>query len=135
MASSRHNHSFEPRKSTETDQRHLLSDSVAPSESASMITDYEDGDRTPRARSPIRGASTATYKGFQSEAHYLAALEEWAESKRYLEPETRLIGFYGPKSMEWYASQPGVEIGLKRKWKARKQRKAEQQDQRRNTVA
>ncbi|EMC96278.1 hypothetical protein BAUCODRAFT_469676 [Baudoinia panamericana UAMH 10762] len=42
-----------PRPSTETDRRYLLADSVAPSESASMITEiYGDGDRTPRARSP-----------------------------------------------------------------------------------
>lgn len=59
-----------------------------------MITDYEDGDRTPRGRSPLRFASITTprsYRGFPSEAHYLAALQEWADSKKYLEPETRLV--------------------------------------------
>lgn len=130
--------SLERRKSTETEHRHLLSDSVAPSESASMIADYDDGDRTPRARSPSRAASTMTprsYKGFASEAEYFAALEEWAESKKFLETDKRLIGFYGPKTMDDYANQPGVEFGLRKKLKARKQRKAEQQSQRRNTVA
>ena len=108
-----------------------------------MITEYGDGDATPRARSPVRAASLCSdattisnpYRGFASEADYLAALEEWAESKKYLETGTRLIGFYGPKTMEYYASQPGVEIGLKKKWRARKERKAEKQNERRNTVA
>lgn len=111
-----------------------------------MMTDYGEGDRTPRPRSPLLAASHASggseatetsrpYKGFPSEAHYLAALEKWAESRRYLEPETMLVGFYGPKTLQDYASRPGVEIGLKKRWRARKERKAEKQDCRRNTVA
>lgn len=50
-----------------------------------------DGERTPRARSPVSASkvsdpSTQAYKGFPSKAHYLAALNAWADSKRYLEP-------------------------------------------------
>ena len=162
--------SLEPRPSTETERRYLLdTDSVAPSESASMIsyggeTD-DDGDRTPRAHSPssdstqqqqhpaparrdddafripAAGAAGATehrrgtiatpsprpqpYKGFPSEAHYLAALEAWADSKKFLEPEKTLKGFYGEKTMEEYARAPRMELGLRRKWRARKEARRE----------
>ena len=82
-------------------------------------------------------AAPRPYRGFPSEAHYLAALREWAESKKYLDAGTTLIGFYGEKSMEDYSNRPGLEmgsLGLKKKWKARKEKKAEQQAARRNTV-
>ena len=152
-----------PRSSTQTDRRHLLSDSVAPSSAASIIT-VDDGDRTPRAHSPapydkrfripagqrrdtIADPTRAPnpYRGFPSEEHYLAALRDWADSKKFMEPvDTTLYGFYGPTSLQDYANKPPVEIGLKRKWKARKEAKREQRQEqaqkntagagRRNTV-
>ena len=151
---------IQPRKSTETDRRHLLADSVVPSEAASEIVDFADGDRTPLSHSPVRGEDSSSqfkipagqaherrdtiaapseaprpYKGFPSEAHYLAALNEWAESKKYIYYDKSLIGFYGQKTMGDYANQAGgVELGLRKKWKARKERKAEQKMERRNTV-
>lgn len=151
------NYSLQPRASTETDRRQLLAESIAPSESSSIIS-HGDGDRTPRAHSPApsttgsafripagqrhdRHASIATpapqpYRGFPSEAHYLAALNEWAESKKYIQQtDTTLYGFYGETTMEEYASRPKMEgLGLRRKWKARKEAKQEGKGSRRNTV-
>eukprot|EP00918_Siedleckia_nematoides_P005419 GHVU01011948.1.p1 GENE.GHVU01011948.1~~GHVU01011948.1.p1 ORF type:complete len:169 (-),score=22.48 GHVU01011948.1:323-829(-) len=145
----------EPRASAETDRRHLLSDSSAPSPSTSRATsiiDYAgDGDRTPRASSPAFSTSTTTtqraripaghtrhasladpappqpYRGFPSEEHYMAALREWAESKKYLQQDqTQLIGFYGDKTLQEYADKPKMEgLGLRRKWKARKEEKTQ----------
>ena len=141
-----------PRASTETDRRHLLSESVAPSETSSLYS-YQDGDRTPRAQSPTRFTSpqplrrdTLTdptprpYKGFPSEAAYLAALHEWAEEKKYITPNTQLFGFYGHTTMSDYASKPRPQMSmdLKKKWRERKARKEEQKlavQERRNTVA
>ena len=154
MANLAPNYTLQPRSSAETDRRHLLSESnsIAPSSSASQITDFEDGDRTPRAGSPVREAGPSStyerrdtiaapsqspqpYRGFPSEAAYLAALSEWAEHKKYIYYDTALSGFYGKKTMQEYASQPGVELGLRKKWKARKQKKEDQKAERRNTVA
>jgi hypothetical protein len=132
---------IKPRKSTETERRHLLSPSVAPSESASMVytpSEY-DGDRTPRAASPAPTARRETladptavaqprpYRGFPSEEAYLDALREWAESKKYIYHETALNGFYGHTTMAEYASRPKIEmsLGIKEKWRARKARKEE----------
>ena len=163
MASVTPENRIHPRASTETDRRHLLADSVSPSESASIISDYTDGERTPRAHSPVRASvsggslsqvripagqsherrktladaapASKPYRGFSSEAQYLEALQEWAEEKKYIYHDTRLTGFYGKTTMEEYASRPPVETGLKKKWKARKARKEEQKAERRNTVA
>ncbi|KAH9843441.1 hypothetical protein Tdes44962_MAKER07384 [Teratosphaeria destructans] len=147
-----------PRPSSETERRYLLAESIAPSESASMV----DGDRTPRAHSPApseqaerfrisavgqqydrRGAiadpttEPRPYRGFPSEAHYLAALHAWANKKKYLDPtDTTLYGFYGKITMEEYnrGKQPVQGLGLRKKWKARKQAKEEMRNERRNTV-
>lgn len=92
------------RASTETDSRHLLAESVSHSEASSVIdVEIVDGERTPRARSPVSASkatdtSTQGYKGFPSKAHYLAALNAWADSKRYLEPsDSTLPGYADPK--------------------------------------
>ncbi|KAK0336470.1 hypothetical protein LTR91_015529 [Friedmanniomyces endolithicus] len=146
--------SLQPRSSTETDRRHLLADSVAPSRAASFITN--DGDRTPRAHSPapsdcptdapssfkipgghphprrdtIADPSPAPqpYRGFPSEAHYLAALHAWADQQRYVDPgKTTLYGFYGHQSLQDYASKPPMEIGIRRKWRERREAKKERE--------
>ncbi|TKA68162.1 hypothetical protein B0A55_07439 [Friedmanniomyces simplex] len=151
----------QPRSSTDTDRRHLLSDSVAPSSAASIITET-DGDRTPRAHSPAPSSLHSTtadsttnnrfripasttgqpqqqprrdtitdptpqpYRGFPSEAHYLAALHAWADQQKYIEPgTTALYGFYGHQSLQDYASKPPMEIGIRRKWRARREAKRE----------
>ncbi|KAK3671107.1 hypothetical protein LTR78_009068 [Recurvomyces mirabilis] len=160
MATLAPNYNFQPRSSTETDRRYLLADSVAPSESASIITDFADdgGDRTPRAHSPAPSTAQNAidqrfriaannnnshnplerrdtiadptvvpqqpYKGFPSEAHYLAALHAWAEDKKFVQVgDTTLHGFYGHTSMQEYAARPGQDFGIKKKWRARKEAK------------
>lgn len=53
-------------------------------------------------------AQTGSYKGFPSEAAYLAALTEWAETKKYIQPSEEgqtLSGFFGYKTMEEYSGQ------------------------------
>lgn len=147
------NYTMQRRSSTETDRRHLLSESVAPSETTSII-DF-DGNMTPRAQSPVRASQLTTqlreherrdtiaettpaqrpYRGFDSEEEYLEALREWAEEKKYISHSMTLTGFYGGTTMQEFASRPGVEIGLKKKWKERKARKEEKKAERRNTVA
>ncbi|KAF2478736.1 hypothetical protein BDY17DRAFT_305756 [Neohortaea acidophila] len=128
---------MEPRKpSTETDRRHLLASSassIAPSDSVSVITARHgdnDGDATPRARSPARSIATTTktstsqpYRGFPSEEAYLAALRAWADGQKFTSFDTSLIGFYGERTAEEIASQPRPEFGLRKKWRARRERK------------
>ncbi|TKA25562.1 hypothetical protein B0A50_05423 [Salinomyces thailandicus] len=172
------NLTIHPRSSTETDRRHLLAaDSIAPSESASMVN-YNPGDETPRAHSftstttttattptrtprpssdqpppyhnqrpntlpspfqqpqpqpqpqPQQQQQPQPYKGFPSQQAYLTALQDWAESKKYIQVgDNGLTGFYGTTTMEQYASKPKVEIGLglglRRKLRARREARAE----------
>ncbi|KAI5196677.1 hypothetical protein E4T39_07690 [Aureobasidium subglaciale] len=50
-------------------------------------------------------AQTGSYKGFPSEAAYMAALTEWAETKKYIQPSEdghTLTGFFGCKTMNDY---------------------------------
>ncbi|KAI4760894.1 hypothetical protein E4T52_07061 [Aureobasidium sp. EXF-3400] len=50
-------------------------------------------------------AETGSYKGFPSEAAYIAALTEWAEHKKYVQPSQEaqtLSGFFGYKTIEEY---------------------------------
>ncbi|KAI5237517.1 hypothetical protein E4T42_09201 [Aureobasidium subglaciale] len=50
-------------------------------------------------------AQTGSYKGFPSEAAYMAALTEWAETKKYIQPSEEgqtLTGFFGCKTMDEY---------------------------------
>lgn len=74
------------------------------------------------------------YRGFPSEAHYLQALQTWADSQKYAQPDKALVGWYGEKTMEEYASAPRLEFGFSKKWKARKEAKAEARNARRATV-
>lgn len=134
------------RPSTETDRRQLLAESIAPSETSSIYT-ATDGDRTPRAHSPARSTATQhnttqtrhqslaeashpqPYRGFPSQAAYLNALQQWAETKKYVEPtQTGLKGFYGETTMEEYAARPkafqGEGLGLRKAWRKRKESKA-----------
>jgi hypothetical protein len=141
------------RCSTETERRHLLSDdhSIAPSESLSQVDAslYGDGERTPRARSPTasdplnsrRGTSsdpttvsTTSYRGYPSEAHYLAALRAWADSKRYVENDSALVGFYGQTTVAEYCERPRVDFGFKKMMRERKEKRNAARETRRNTL-
>jgi hypothetical protein len=63
------------------------------------------------------------YKGFASEAEYLAALHAWAETKKYVQPDSGLVGFYGRTTVEELANRPRTEFGLRKLLKERKARK------------
>ncbi|KAH0283595.1 hypothetical protein M436DRAFT_42505 [Aureobasidium namibiae CBS 147.97] len=55
-------------------------------------------------------ADSGSYKGFPSEAAYIAALTEWAEHKKYIQPSEEaqsLSGFFGYKTMEEYSERGG----------------------------
>lgn len=128
------------RASAETERRQPLTENICPSETSSMF-DVETlvGERTPRARSPASARtiarsssqstavdhSTQSYKGFPSRAHYLAALNEWADSKRYLDPgESTLTGYYGTTTVSELASRPRIEFGFSN-WKQQRKEKRE----------
>ncbi|MCJ1409797.1 hypothetical protein MMC19_003880 [Ptychographa xylographoides] len=64
--------------------------------------------------------SASRWGNYGSEAEYLAALRAWVEDKQYVAPaegKNGLTGFYGTKSMDYYASRPGLGS-------ARKERRA-----------
>ena len=122
--------------SFESDRQHLLADTILPpphSSAASFvsvatITDHKERNASP-SPSTTKIPDTASivvpmqtpYRGFPSEADYLAALHAWAKEKEYVQFDTALIGFYGRKTQEDYLSQPG--LGLRKKAKARKEEK------------
>jgi hypothetical protein len=64
-------------------------------------------------------AETGSYKGFPSEAAYIAALTEWAEHKKYVQPSEEaqtLSGFFGYKTIEEYTGgeeQKGEKVRRK----------------------
>jgi hypothetical protein len=131
----------ELRQSTDTDRRTLVAESIAPSESVSQRdTIFTDGNATPRARSPARTltedtpqrvqSNTSTirpYRGFASEAEYLAALHAWAEEKKYVQPDSSLVGFYGQTTVEELASRPRMQFGISKLLKGRKEKKKARQ--------
>lgn len=111
------------RRSQETERRHLLAPSGTTTPAATSVVDLSTGNTTPRARSPAREES---YRGFPSKAAYLEALQQWADGKKYLEPDTGLQGFYGAVTMEEYARRPGLKVeglGLRRKVKGWRERR------------
>ncbi|KAI7114028.1 hypothetical protein KC343_g18223 [Hortaea werneckii] len=67
-----------------------------------------------------------SYKGFPSQEAYLAALNEWAETQKYLPVgDNGVTGFYGEKTLEEYArKEEKGEIGfgeaLRRKMRRRR---------------
>ncbi|KAI4839899.1 hypothetical protein E4T44_07989 [Aureobasidium sp. EXF-8845] len=66
---------------------------------------------------------TGSYKGFPSEAAYIAALTEWAEHKKYVQPSEEaqtLSGFFGYKTIEEYTE------GVEQKDRMRARRKSSQ---------
>jgi hypothetical protein len=122
--------------SFESDRQHLLAETILPpphSSAASFvsvatITDHKEPGSSPSQSStdvpvtaPVGVPVQTPYRGFPSEAAYLAALRAWAEEKEYVQFDTALIGWYGRKTKEDYLSQPG--LGLRKKAKARKEEK------------
>ncbi|KXS96027.1 hypothetical protein AC578_3922 [Pseudocercospora eumusae] len=90
-----------------------------PSTDASRTLIGDAASITPSEASTLRPAAQP-YRGFASKAEYLAALHEWAESKRYNQPDTSIVGFYGDTTLETLASKPRMEFGISRRIKQRK---------------
>ncbi|KAF2718524.1 hypothetical protein K431DRAFT_287550 [Polychaeton citri CBS 116435] len=101
-----------PSQETE-DRRHLLSPSV-PGSVAPSVLESTRNDPCQQATS----IASEPYKGFSSRAAYLAALQEWAESKKYLETGTQLKGWYGNDTMEEIVANAPERprLGLRRKF-------------------
>ena len=125
-----------PNMSFESDCQHLLADTILPPPhssatsfvSVAAITDHKEPDASPSqstAEIPdtpsVAVPMQTPYRGFPSEADYLAALRAWAQEKEYIQLDTALIGWYGQKTQEYYLSQPG--LGLRKKAKAQKEEK------------
>lgn len=122
--------------SFESDCQYLMAKPVVPpphSSAASFvsvatITNPDDRQISP-SQSTADFSDTAStiippatsYRGFPSEADYLAALRAWAEERQYIQLDTALVGWYGTKTKEDYLSKPG--LGLRAKSKARKEEK------------
>lgn len=69
-----------------------------------------------------------TYKGFPSREAYLAALNEWAETQKYLPVgDNGVTGFYGATTLEEYARKEAkVEMSLgSALWRKMRRRKKE----------
>jgi hypothetical protein len=122
--------------SFESDRQHLLAETILPPPHSSAASFVSVATVTPHKDRPVSPSQSATdipdtasivvptqtpYRGFRSEADYLAALRAWAQEKQYVQLDTALIGWYGQKTKEDYLNQPG--LGLRTKLKARKEEK------------
>ncbi|KAI5241306.1 hypothetical protein E4T43_05564 [Aureobasidium subglaciale] len=75
-------------------------------------------------------AQTGSYKGFPSEAAYMAALTEWAETKKYIQPSEEgqtLTGFFGCKTMNEYHDGVKTQKGEGQTARKQSQGQAERQ--------
>ena len=116
---------------------HLLGPSAAPSirssRPASVFTEASCDTLLP-TDSGHQGNDEpeGTYRGFPTHEAYLAALQEWVDSKLYFETDKQLRGWYGTKTKEEYLSKTSV-------WEERRARKQEEkresERQRRATLA
>jgi hypothetical protein len=122
--------------SFESARQHLLAEPVVPPQhssassfvSVATITNPDHRQLSP-SQSTTDVSDTAStiippatsYRGFPSEADYLAALRAWAEERQYIQLDTALVGWYGTKTKADYLSKPG--LGLRAKSKARKEEK------------
>jgi hypothetical protein len=133
---SSHKHSQALSNMSFESDRHLLAESVVRSPhspTASLISvataTNPDGDQISPSQSGADWSDTAstiaptetTYRGFPSEADYLAALRAWVEEKQYVQFDTALVGFYGTNPQADCLSKPG--LGLRKKSKAQKEGK------------
>ncbi|KAI4719563.1 hypothetical protein E4T48_04250 [Aureobasidium sp. EXF-10727] len=111
----------QPRSQSTTLQEHYAPD---PPASATDNSDYaRPPSPTPSTQTTASTilptyAETGSYKGFPSEAAYIAALTEWAEYKKYVQPSEEaqtLSGFFGYKTMDEYTGGPKAPRAARRK--------------------
>lgn len=102
----------------DSEYRHLLSPSVAPSRTESIrsfATNSELGDQDAIAPLPAAGKQRALsepnvkrpYRGYPSEDDYIKAFTEFLMEKQYYETDTQLTGFYGKETMDDYIKKGG----------------------------
>jgi len=111
----------------DSDHRHLLSPSAAPSRAesirsfgASTSGDADAADSNsastapplPRGsagppRSQSAPAAARPYRGYASEDEYIAAFAAFLREKQYFESEQQLTGFYGAETLADYAARGG----------------------------
>lgn len=123
-----------PRSSSPTSSRHHLLSSSRPS---SILTTNTDATLTNReSQDTLRASPAVSYRGFPSQEAYLQALRQFADSKKYYEMDSQLIGFYGKKTTEDILKEEG---GWRTKTKAQRQaekdRKKSEVEQRRASLA
>jgi len=106
----------------DSDHRHLLSPSAAPSRAESIrsfgaSTSRGDDDISirpapPRGAPPPRSLSepnvARAYRGYASEDEYIAAFAAFLREKQYFESDQQLTGFYGKETLDDYVKRGGV---------------------------
>lgn len=122
------------RSSSPASSRHPLLTSSRPS---SILTTSTDATYTNRqSQDTIRASPAVAYRGFPSKEAHLNALRQFAESKKYYEMDSQLVGFYGTKTTEDILKEEG---GWRTKTKiqrqAEKDRKKSEVEHRRASLA
>lgn len=123
--------------SVDSDRRYLLTVSRPPS-IASVITQDVTPDDSASVRSRVTFAEQSTtmnltrsasvpdasqsYRGFPSREAYYAALEQFAQERKFFKPEQQLVGFYHHKTMADYVSEKGGARSM-----SKEQRRAEKE--------
>jgi hypothetical protein len=125
-------HDTQPQAATKEQSQTSTQEFYAPKPSTSSTTTTPSYARPPSPTPSTQTttstilptyAETGSYKGFPSEAAYIAALTEWAEHKKYVQPSEEaqtLSGFFGYKTIEEYTG------GEEQKGEARVRRKSSQ---------
>ncbi|KAM3423833.1 hypothetical protein BST61_g1232 [Cercospora zeina] len=120
-----------PRTSTETDRTLIATETDEEQQQQQHPTTSSRSRAASPARTLVENSPPTTttttptaYCGFPSQAEYLAALHEWAEEKRYLQPSTTTVtGYYGTETLEAYANRPKYEFGISRRLRERREKK------------
>lgn len=123
-----------PRSSSPTSSRHHLLTSSRPS--SILTTSTHTTLRNRASQDTIRASPAVPYRGFPSKQAYLKALSQFADSKKYYEMDSQLVGFYGTKTTEDILREEG---GWRSKTKAQRQaekdKKMRESEQRRASLA
>lgn len=124
--------------SVDSDRRHLLTTSrppsiasmmtqdIVPDDSASVrsrVTFADQPTTTPLSRSVSVPDAGQSYRGFPSREAYYAALEEFAQERKFFKADQQLVGFYHHKTMAEYTEGGGARSLSKDQRKAEKERR------------
>jgi hypothetical protein len=128
----------------DSDRRHLLAPSVAPSVASSrpasvvsFHTDVKDtSSQSSRHSVHSKPANRAnkSHRGYPSEEAYLQALMEFGKEQEFFESDNRLIGFYGTKTVEDYLGKQAEERAIRDAEKAKRRAEKEEKKRRKSTT-